>query len=111
MAIRISKPSQQILYFSGFGQFNKLAMEFDEVFWPRNSSLFFLAPKDTSQSGLLNIWLNYTVLSGAPVLVAFCNGDEAKTCESMEDEELLQTGKLTDNNSEFSKWFNLNSYF
>ncbi len=80
--------------FSGFGQFNKLAMQFDEVFWPRKSSMFLLAPRDSSQSGLLNIWLNITALSGAPVLMAFCNGDEARTCEAMSDEDLLQTGRI-----------------
>ncbi len=69
-------------------------MQFDEIFWPRKSSIFLLAPPDTSQSGLLNIWLNCTALSGAPVLMAFSNGDEAKTCEAMSDEELLQTGKV-----------------
>ncbi len=93
------------------------------MFWSPKTHFFAIAPAGDKQPGLLSVWFNhfpatgenhrsvqiplveyrrqgpyfsflFLFPSGAPILTGICSGDEAKTCESMSDEQLLDLGEL-----------------
>ncbi len=79
----------------GFGVLDKLAIEFDQVFWPPKRSFFFIAPSCRDSSGLLNMWINQTVINDQPVLIGLTVGQDQCNAMCLSDDQLLDLGKYS----------------
>lgn len=73
----------------GFGDLNKVVLEFPEVFWD-DSVDFFGAAKGLTPAdrGFCFMWWNFHRFAGAPILAALVSGDSAHSAEKRSDEEL-----------------------
>lgn len=71
----------------GLGLLNKLYLQFDAPFWDVNKPWIMLS--DDRQRPFSS-WLNFTYITGAPVLCVFLGADEAWTWEDKSDAETLQ---------------------
>ena len=73
----------------GFGDLNKVVLEFPEVFWDDSVDFFGaakgLVPEDR---GFCFMWWNFHRFAGAPILAALVSGESAHAAESASDEEL-----------------------
>jgi monoamine oxidase len=95
----------------GFGLFNKVYMEFPEVFWPADSDLLTLLPeKDTSWEEFMRLnidkkpaiieeddeksfvmsFLSYWKASRKPTLVAIFHSERAKQYENHSDDKIVE---------------------
>lgn len=73
----------------GFGDLNKVILQFPEVFWD-DSVDFFGAAKGVSavDRGFCFMWWNFHRFAKAPILAALVSGESATTAETTSDEEL-----------------------
>ncbi|MEL7253605.1 MAG: FAD-dependent oxidoreductase [Pseudomonadota bacterium] len=71
----------------GLGLLNKLYLKFDRPFWDVDKPWIMLAgPKQQPFSS----WLNFTYITGAPMLCVFLGADQAWDWEEKSDAETLQ---------------------
>lgn len=70
----------------GMGLLNKCWLRFDRVFWPDDVDwIEWLGPKD----GYWSQWVSLAQAAGAPVLLAFHAGDQARDMEALSDAEMM----------------------
>lgn len=70
----------------GMGNVTKLALKFDEAFWPEDVQYFGLM---TETRGRWNYFLNYRTFSAENILLGLCVGDYAEKAEAMRDPEMI----------------------
>lgn len=70
----------------GMGNVTKLALKFDEAFWPVGVQYFGLM---TETRGRWNYFLNYRTFSPENILLGLCVGDYAVQAEAMSDPEMV----------------------
>ena len=69
----------------GMGLLNKCWLRFDRVAWPDDVDwIEWVGPED----GVWSQWLSLTQATGAPVLLAFHAGDQARAMENLSDTEM-----------------------
>jgi monoamine oxidase len=70
----------------GMGLLNKCWLRFDRIAWPANVDwIEWLGPKD----GIWSQWVSLAQATGAPVLLAFHAGDQARQMEQLSDNEMV----------------------
>eukprot|EP00735_Rhodelphis_limneticus_P001080 TRINITY_DN11634_c0_g1::TRINITY_DN11634_c0_g1_i1::g.17479::m.17479 TRINITY_DN11634_c0_g1::TRINITY_DN11634_c0_g1_i1::g.17479 ORF type:complete len:522 (+),score=102.48,sp/Q8H191/PAO4_ARATH/31.95/8e-52,Amino_oxidase/PF01593.19/8.3e-78,NAD_binding_8/PF13450.1/1.1e-14,DAO/PF01266.19/1e-05,DAO/PF01266.19/0.047,NAD_binding_9/PF13454.1/0.00037,NAD_binding_9/PF13454.1/0.27,HI0933_like/PF03486.9/5.1e-05,HI0933_like/PF03486.9/21,Thi4/PF01946.12/3e-05,Pyr_redox_3/PF13738.1/0.00092,Pyr_redox_3/PF13738.1/18, len=76
----------------GYGNVNKLVLEFETAFWPEASSTHYygLAVTDTSKRGLYTYFLNAVPLFGLNGVMTFGLGDNADEADGMTLAERVQ---------------------
>lgn len=80
----LPKSHQRAIERLGFGTLNKLFLQFPEVRWPREPSMFGYLGE-----GWWEEWLNFVPINGQPVLVGFNGGSVAEEAEKLSDRELV----------------------
>lgn len=70
----------------GMGNVTKLALKFDEAFWPSDVQYFGLM---TETRGRWNYFLNYRTFSKENILLGLCVGDYARKVEAMSDADMV----------------------
>ena len=70
----------------GMGNVTKLALKFDEVFWPEDVQYFGLM---TETRGRWNYLLNYRTFSEENILLGLCVGGYAEKAEAMSDQDMV----------------------
>jgi monoamine oxidase len=70
----------------GMGNVTKLALKFDEAFWPTDVQYFGLM---TKEQGRWNYFLNYRTFSDQNILVGLSFGHYAKKIEQLNDQEMV----------------------
>lgn len=70
----------------GFGNVTKLALRFEEAFWPVEIQYFGLMGET---KGRWNYFLNYRTFSSENILLGLCVGDYPETAEQMSDSEMI----------------------
>lgn len=90
---------------TGFGAFNKLFLEFDNLFWNPDEHYFGLAPVNQSDMGLLNTWFNMYVITQRPILMGFLAGQNAVDSETWTEDETLRIGSLSLNFDISTVWY------
>ena len=70
----------------GMGNVTKLALKFDEAFWPEDVQYFGLM---TETRGRWNYFLNYRTFSDENILLGLCVGDYAEKAEALNDQEMV----------------------
>ena len=83
----------------GFGNLNKVAMEFDAAFWDDDVDYFGAAREDVAGTpddpvggrGRMFMFWNLTAVTGKPVLVALVAGAAAEAAESEEEKTLVES--------------------
>ncbi|GAB5462287.1 flavin monoamine oxidase family protein [Hoeflea alexandrii] len=70
----------------GMGNVTKLALKFDEAFWPDDVQYFGLM---TETRGRWNYFLNYRTFSEENILLGLCVGDYARKVEAMSDADMV----------------------
>jgi monoamine oxidase len=80
---------QEAIHRLGFGDLNKVILQFPEVFWD-DSVDFFGAAKGASavDRGFCFMWWNFHRFAKAPILAALVSGESATAAETTSDEEL-----------------------
>ena len=79
----------------GFGDLNKVILQFDRVFWDDGYDFFGAAKGTTSADrGFCFMWWNFHRFTGVPILAALVSGESAHAAETMPDKE-LQAQALT----------------
>jgi len=71
----------------GMGVLNKVAVRFEEAFWPMDST--FLG-NVSETPGVFNAYLNQAAVKGDPILMCLTGGNFAREIEGWSDEELLE---------------------
>jgi monoamine oxidase len=70
----------------GMGLLNKCWLRFDRVAWPSDVDwIEWIGPED----GVWSQWLSLTKATGAPVLLAFHAGDQARAMERLTDSQMI----------------------
>jgi monoamine oxidase len=70
----------------GMGLLNKCWLRFDRIAWPADVDwIEWLGPKD----GIWSQWVSLAQATGAPVLLAFHAGDQARQMERLSDAEMV----------------------
>ena len=70
----------------GMGLLNKCWLRFDRVAWPGDVDwIEWVGPED----GIWSQWLSLTQATGAPVLLAFHAGDQARAMEALSNAEMI----------------------
>ena len=70
----------------GMGLLNKCWLRFDRIAWPADVDwIEWLGPKD----GIWSQWVSLAQATGAPVLLAFHAGDQARQMERLSDAEMI----------------------
>ncbi len=70
----------------GIGLLNKCWLRFDRVAWPDDVDwIEWIGPED----GVWSQWLSLTQATGAPVLLAFHAGDQARALENLSDSQMV----------------------
>ncbi len=70
----------------GMGLLNKCWLRFDRITWPADVDwIEWLGPKD----GIWSQWVSLAQSTGAPVLLAFHAGDQARQMERLSDAEMI----------------------
>ncbi len=70
----------------GMGLLNKCWLRFDRITWPADVDwIEWLGPKD----GIWSQWVSLAQSTGAPVLLAFHAGDQARQMERLSDAEMV----------------------
>ncbi len=72
----------------GFGLMNKVALLFDEVFWPNNVEVFDYNYSSSSQEPHIPEFFNLDFYTGTKTLVAYSVGRDAWQLENETDEEI-----------------------
>ena len=67
----------------GFGQYEKLALRFDQFYWPRDKQRFNYI--SDGEPTLFNVWLNSGHYTGQPVIVAYHAGRRARHINEWDD--------------------------
>lgn len=70
----------------GMGNVTKLALKFDEEFWPEDVQYFGLM---TETRGRWNYFLNYRTFSEENILLGLCVGGYAEKAEAMSDQDMV----------------------
>lgn len=70
----------------GMGNVTKLALKFDQTFWPEDVQYFGLMGETR---GRWNYFLNYRTFSEENILLALCVGDYAEKAEAMSDQDMV----------------------
>jgi len=70
----------------GMGNVTKLALKFDEAFWPEDVQYFGLM---TETRGRWNYFLNYRTFSEENILLGLCVGGYAEKAEAMSDQDMV----------------------
>ena len=71
----------------GYGNYEKLAMRFDQFYWPQEVQRFnYLSQGEPS---LFHAWLNTGHYTGTPIIVAYHAGRRARKINEWPDEQLL----------------------
>lgn len=71
----------------GFGVLDKVALRFEETFWPADKDFLVYATEDRS---LVSVFLNFAASLGDPILVGFHQGQAALENEKLSDNELAE---------------------
>ncbi len=82
------------ILFSGYGNLNKLFIEFDGVFWPPNTYFLMAAPGGNADDTMFLVFFNYYPLSQRAILMTFMAGKVANESEDMSDEEIQILGNV-----------------
>ena len=82
----LSKPKQNAIRRLGWGTVNKVAVLFDQVFWPQDIKGFGVA---SSAPKFIYI-VNRYAFTGIPMLEAYAVGEHARAMEGQSDEEVIQ---------------------
>jgi monoamine oxidase len=72
----------------GMGSFEKLALRFPHIFWPRHAHFINYLPVDAQS--LFPAWLNLACFTDEPVLVAHHAGSRATLVNKLSDGELVE---------------------
>ncbi|ETO18401.1 hypothetical protein RFI_18864, partial [Reticulomyxa filosa] len=96
---------QTAIRLMGMGNLNKLSLRFPKVFWPNKPIFGYVRPFDALTStpsnshapfyhhhdsrGRFFMWWNLHIVTGEPVLITLCAGDEADIVQSIPDQELI----------------------
>ncbi len=71
----------------GFGDYEKLVMQFDKFYWPEPAQRFnYLSEGEPS---LFNAWLNIGHYTEEPIIVAYHAGRRAREINTWDDEKLI----------------------
>lgn len=70
----------------GMGNVTKLALKFDQAFWPEDVQYFGLM---SETRGRWNYFLNYRTFSDENILLGLCVGDYARKAEAMNDRQMV----------------------
>ncbi|WP_417410321.1 flavin monoamine oxidase family protein [Hoeflea sp.] len=70
----------------GMGNVTKLALKFDQAFWPEDVQYFGLM---SETRGRWNYFLNYRTFSDENILLGLCVGAYAQQAEAMSDDEMV----------------------
>ncbi|MEO1458236.1 MAG: FAD-dependent oxidoreductase [Pseudomonadota bacterium] len=73
----------------GMGTLDKLYLVFEEAFWDREVTMI-LTPETGLARGQFTVWLNFEPYLGAPALLAFNYGPQARALSGETDEALLE---------------------
>ena len=60
--------------YGGQGVLNKIILRFPQRFWPVGQDWFLSLPPSPQKRGIFNSWFSLTSTTGAPLLLAFVNG-------------------------------------
>ena len=75
----------------GFGDLNKVVLQFPTVFWDDSVDFFGAAhSQNAAERGFCFMWWNFHRFTGLPILVALVAGEAAHAAESASDEELRE---------------------
>ena len=74
----------------GFGVLNKVALFFDEAFWPHTTDFFGRTAANKSERGSFFLFFNVHACTGRPVILALMAGSAAKTLETLDDDEITE---------------------
>ncbi|MCJ8323306.1 MAG: FAD-dependent oxidoreductase [Rhizobiales bacterium] len=69
----------------GFGSVTKIALKFDQAFWPIDTQYFGV---QTTIKGRWNYWLNYRTFSQQNILLGLSMGDYAPIADNMNDADM-----------------------
>ncbi|KAK3088476.1 hypothetical protein FSP39_019647 [Pinctada imbricata] len=76
----------------GISYTNKLILEFDRVFWPKDVGVFTMATNNSSEFGYFQTWINVHFFTEKPILMGNVYGDKAKAFEQLTDEDVKLQG-------------------
>jgi monoamine oxidase len=85
----LSLAKQSAIQKLGYGNLNKIALEFTETFWD-DAVDYFGCAADTSNRGRNFMYWNLAPVCGKPVLVALVAGEAAEKAETESDESLVK---------------------
>jgi len=75
----------------GFGNLNKVVLEFDEAFWDQSVDYFGAAIDSVENRGRSFMFWNLTPVSGKPMLISLIAGDAAKSAETEGSESIVKS--------------------
>ena len=81
----LPRAKKQALSRIGMGTLNKIALKFDRQFWPNDRHFIGYVGK---KKGYYASFLNYAHINGAPVLVCFSAGSNARKAERYSDKRV-----------------------
>ncbi len=79
---------QQAIQRIGFGNYEKLALRFDQFYWPQEKQLFSYVGEE--ETALFNAWLNIGHYTGTPIISVSHAGRRARHINQWSDGELLE---------------------
>ena len=79
----------------GFGNLNKVVLEFDEVFWDDSVDYFGSAIDSTENRGRGFMFWNLKNVSGKPMLISLIAGEAAKSAETEGSESIVKSACAT----------------
>ncbi len=71
----------------GYGDYEKLVMEFDKFYWPKTAQRFNYLSK--GEPSLFNAWLNIGHYTNRPVIVAYHAGRRARKINTWDDDTFI----------------------
>ncbi len=88
VAFQPALPEKKLKAFNqlGFGVLNKCYLQFDEVFWDKQTHLLGMV---SAEKGQWAEWLNMAALTGEPILLGFNAGAFGLEIESWTDEQIV----------------------
>lgn len=75
----------------GYGNLNKVVLEFDEAFWDQSVDYFGCAIDGEETRGRSFMFWNLMPVSGKPMLISLISGDAAKTAETEGEESIVKS--------------------